>query len=566
MKAAVCCLNSKYIHSSTAPWCLFAGVRAYCTGDITAEVIEGTVNEPAGGVFARIVKSEPDVVGFCTYIWNVERVLELASRVKKELPGVIVALGGPEAGYRAESLLSEHSEIDAVISGEGEEPFAAFLQALYDSVPPETVQGVCCRTENGLKISEPYVSHSDPVSPYCEEYFRSLNGRIAYLETSRGCPFSCAYCLSGRCGGVRFFDLENAKKNILRLAQSGAKTVKFVDRTFNADKKRACEIFSFIKSEYSKGIPKGTCFHFEIAGDILDEAQLCLLETMPKGSVMLEIGIQSFNEKTLETVNRKTDIKRLCENIKRLIAPRNIHVHIDLIAGLPYEDFGSFCRSFNIAFYLGADMLQFGFLKLLYGSPMREQPQKFPCEFSKKPPYEVISTPWLTVSQKEALKKTEQAFDSVYNSGRFRRTVKYALEACKKEPYSLFSGFADYLENQGAGIRKMPLDRLSDLLFDYLCSLDGVNRDFLRDAMICDRLATNSSGFLPLSLYVKDEGLNQVRKALSANPKTAEKPAVKRSVAILYGRGEAVYADYTEKDPVTGEYRLFFTDIQGRCK
>lgn len=558
MKTVICCLNSKYIHSSLAPWCLFAGVRAYCSAEVTAKVIEGTVNEPCDAVFARLLAENADVVGFCTYIWNVNSVLELAERLKLENPNVQIVLGGPEVSYRAEQVLHDYPFVDFVVSGEGEYPFAALLNALQagDSRALTAIEGLCFRMGQHIHLSAPHIASGDPVSPYCDEYFDALKGRIAYLETSRGCPYNCAFCLSGRCGTVRFFSLDTAKEHILRLANSGAKTVKFVDRTFNADKKRAYEIFSFILSRYGKEIPEPVCFHFEIAGDILNDALIDLLATAPKGAIQLEIGLQSFNETTLTSIHRKTDTHKLMQNIRRLLTPRNIHIHIDLIAGLPYEDYNSFADSFNKAFALKPDMLQFGFLKLLYGAPMRENATQYPCTFAEMPPYEVLSTPWLSKEELKKMHAIEDAFDRIWNSGRFRRTVQYALSVAETEPFPFFADFAAWLAKQRMPTENISLDVYSETVFTYLCALPQTDNAVLRDKMVCDRLATNASGVLPDFLKVDDHRLKKLRTFLNADPKTRVRANVKRAVALLYSEHCAVYVDYTDADRVTGEYPL----------
>lgn len=564
MRSVICCLNSKYIHASLAPWCLLAGVKVYGSAEISAEVLEGTVNESQDAVFSRIIAEQPDVVGFCTYIWNVTEVLALAKALKTQNPALKIVLGGPEVSYRAEEVLNTCSFVDFVISGEGEYPFASLLNALQagDTTAFSKIEGLCFRKDTGVHLSAPCLPSNDPVSPYCDDFFENLHGRIAYLETSRGCPFSCAFCLSGRCGTVRFFDLEQVKENILRLANSGAKTIKLVDRTFNADKNRAYTIFSFILEHYGKEIPDGVCFHFEIAGDILNDDLLALLATAPKGAMQLEIGLQSFNETTLLSVHRKTDTKRLTKNIKRLIAPRNIHIHIDLIAGLPYEDYKSFSESFDKAFSLQSDMLQFGFLKLLYGAPMRENSAEYPCTYCETPPYEVKSTPWLSEKELQSMHRVEDAFDRTWNSGRFRRTVQYALEVTACAPFAFFANFADYLTAKNVKTEKVPLDVYSEQLFSYLCTLPQVDKAVLRDKMVCDRLATNCSGVLPAFLRVEDSRLKAVRTALNGDIQTRATAGVKRALALLYSENRAVYADYQTPDRVTGEYTLKYISLK----
>ena len=552
LNAVICSLNSQYIHSSLAPWCLFSGIEEYCRGEISAMVVEGTINEDPQRVLEQILSYHPMVVGFCCYIWNITAVLGLANRIKEELTDCVIVLGGPEVSYNAQEILRNSNFVDYVISGEGEKPFAKLLTALRCDSGVEGIEGLCYRKGERFIVSEPYTPCEIPTSPYTEAYFAALNGRIAYLETSRGCPFSCAFCLSGRCGGVRSYSLERAKQEILLLANSGTQTIKLVDRTFNADRKRAKEIFGFIIQQYGTEIPCGVCFHFEIAGDLLDEETLHLLATAPIGSMQFEIGLQSFNPKTLAQINRKTNIEQLKKNIAALLANGNAHVHIDLIAGLPQEDFESFQESFNIAYTLKPHMLQLGFLKLLHGAPMREEPDLFPCVYDPKPPYMVKKTPWLSEQDLKLLQDTEHALDRLYNRGRFRRTLSYLLDHCKKSPFALFSEFGVFLAQTEQ--EHQSLDDFTALVFFYFADLIGVEKKELRDYMVCDRLATNASGKLPKVLRVEDPRLKKAIKTLEW--KQGRKKGVKRGYALLYSRDCLVYADYNHKNPVTGEYAL----------
>ncbi|MEG1773678.1 MAG: radical SAM protein, partial [Oscillospiraceae bacterium] len=286
-------LNSQYIHSSLAPWCLLAGVRAFGDPGLCARVVEGTINEPPERMLERLVAAAPAAVGFCCYIWNITQTLALLAPLQKRLPGLRIILGGPEVSYCAAAVLEACPAVDFVLSGEGERPFALLLNALLRHEPPAGLPGVCLRTADGIFCAPPYTPDDTPPSPYGPDYFSALSGRIAYLETSRGCPFSCAFCLSGRCGGARFFPLERARRELLLLANSGAKTVKLVDRTFNANPERARAIFRFLLEHYGSDIPQGVCFHFEIAGDLLDDETLALLAAAPPGAIQMEIGLQS---------------------------------------------------------------------------------------------------------------------------------------------------------------------------------------------------------------------------------------------------------------------------------
>ncbi len=553
--AAICVLNSKYIHSSLAPWCLLSGVNAYCVQGITAKVIEGTINERIEDVAQRILAQSPRAIGFCCYIWNITAIKRLVQLVKNQLPDTTIILGGPEVSYRAAELLREEPLVQYVISGEGEKPFALLLNAICHGEEAVNIPGVCYRNGRQIVTAPPYTPEEEPPSPYTEKYFEALKGRIAYLETSRGCPYSCAFCLSGRCGGARFFSLERAEKELLLLANSGAQTVKLVDRTFNANRKRAVELYRFIIENYGGAIPKGVCFHFEIAGDILDEETIQLLATAPLGAMQLEIGLQSFNIKTLAAINRKTNVERLKINIARIVANANMHIHIDLIAGLPYEDIHSFAESFNTAYALKPNMLQLGFLKLLYGAPMREKPEEFPCRYEPYPPYEVTETPWLSAEELLSLHHAEDALERLSNSGRFRRTLAYLLSQGRQTPFELFRRFGEFAAQKGT--EKIPLDDYTALVFEYFSRQTGIDREALRDAMVCDRLATNSSGKLPAILRVRDDTLKNVVRELECREEIRAQKGIKRGVALLYSEHCAVYADYQNKNPVTGEYPLF---------
>ncbi len=552
--AVICALNSKYVHSSLAPWCLLAGVEAYCENDISAEVVEGTINESVVDIAERILAKSPRVVGFCCYIWNIAATKKLARLIKDRLPDATIIFGGPEVSYNAEVILLEEAAVEYVVSGEGEKPFALLLNAVYRGGEAGNIPGVCRRADGEIVVVPPNTPTGEPPSPYGKKYFDALNGRIAYLETSRGCAYSCAFCLSGRCGGVRFFDTERAKKELLLLSNSGARTIKLVDRTFNINRGRAAELFYFIIQNYGNAIPNGVCFHFEIAGDLLDLETIRLLGAAPPGAIRLEIGLQSMNPKTLAAVNRKTDVKRLESNIRSIVSLGNLHVHIDLIAGLPFEDFKSFAQSFNIAYGLRPDMLQLGFLKLLHGAPMRENPRQYPCRYSEEPPYEVTETPWLSREELLHLSRTEDALERLFNSGRFKRTLRYLLKAGGASPFALFCRFGEYAA--GKGTEKIPLDGYTALVFEYFSRQSGIDRSVLRDAMVCDRLATNSSGRLPPVLRVMDPALKAAAKGLTESDETRPQKGVRRGYALLYSERCLVYVDYRDKNPLTGEYPL----------
>ena len=522
MNLIIGCLNSKYIHASLSPWCLLVGVREFGKSDVNATVVESTINADLDELSESV--NAADVYAFSCYIWNIEQTLYVCRKLKEKHDCKIV-LGGPEVAYRASDILEKYDFADFVLSGEGEFNFPKLIDALHSASSFYTVDGLTFR-ENGKIVSIPEMVYTDtPPSPYCREFFDNLNSRICYIETSRGCPYRCAFCLSGRCGNLRYFDMDMVKENIILLSNSGTKTVKFVDRTFNANYKRANEIFQFIKDNYGTKIPVGVCFHFEIAGDILHEETLKILSEMPHRSVQLEIGMQSFNEQTLRLINRKTDIKKLIKNIKTLLSFNNMHIHIDLIAGLTGENFESFKNSFNTGYNLHAHMLQMGFLKLLYGSDMRENSDKYPCEYSDKPPYEVTSTPWLTVAEILKLKNCEDALERLYNSGRFLLTLDYLVNEIKIEPFDLFFEFG----NEVCG-NKLSLSLYTKKLYDFF--KDKCNSEILREKIVCDMLQSGCEKHIPDTLKIKDPLYKKVKADLS------EKLGNDFAFAIVYSKNK----------------------------
>jgi hypothetical protein len=410
------------------------------------------------------------------------------------------------------------------------------------------VSGLAYR-KNGSIIVNPEKEYTDtPPSPYSEEFFENLNGRISYIETARGCPYRCAFCLSGRCSPLRFFETRRVKEDILRLAQSGTQTVKFVDRTFNANAQRANEILLFIKENYGKEIPRNVCFHFEIAGDILKESTLTILASMPYGAVQLEIGMQSFNEETLRIINRKTDTNKLIENIRKLISFNNMHIHIDLIAGLTGEDLESFRNSFNIGYSLKAHMLQVGFLKLLHGADMRENSEKYPCTFTDEPPYEVTSTPWLSADEIKMLRNCEDAVDRLYNSGRFLFTLDYLTGEVGFQPFDIFMSFGNAVNGN-----KMRLSDYAQELYNHLS--DKCDKEILREKIICDLLCCSSSVQIPDILKRKDPLYKKVKKHFTENSDKNIK------VAILYSSNQVFAVNHSDDKNLHNRYEGKFYAI-----
>ncbi len=545
MKIIISCLNSKFVHASLSPWCLLAGVREFSKNKYDALVLEGTINGDTNSFAQKIVKEKPDVVALSCYIWNITKTLEIARIIKQNCSAKIV-LGGPEVAYRPKDVLRKYSFIDFVLSGEGEWTFPDFLDNINGDL--SAVCGLTFR-QNGKIITIPETDYTNtPPSPFSAEFFENLNGRIAYIETARGCPYRCAFCLSGRCSPLRFFDLNQVKKDILKLAASGTQTVKFVDRTFNANVERANEILLFIKENYGDKIPKNVCFHFEIAGDILKESTLSILSEMPYGAIQLEIGMQSFNEQVLKTINRKTNTKRLIENIKKLISFGNMHIHIDLIAGLTGEDLESFKNSFNIGYSLKAHMLQMGFLKLLYGADMRENSEKYPCTYNLEPPYEVTSTPWLSNSEITMLKNCEDALDRLYNSGRFLYTLDYLINEVGILPFDIFNDFGNAVIGT-----KMKLCDYAEKLYNFFST--KCNKEILREKILCDLLCCSSSVQIPDVLKIHDPLYKKAKKYFT------EKLNHYTKIAVLYTENKIFAVDQSSLKTLHNRYEGKFYDI-----
>ncbi len=546
MKAVLCSINSKYIHTNLAVRYIAAYGVKYAP-EVEWEISEDTVNTPVEDVCGKLLSTSADVLLFSVYIWNVNYIKDLCRLIRQRAPHIVICMGGPEVSHNAEFYL-DSGLADFVQRGEGERPTAELLKSIANKTPVPEGFGICYTDGDSIVVSEPYFEPflDDLESPYTQEYLSAIKGRLAYFESSRGCPFSCAFCLSGAHKGVRNFNMEYVKASLLSLWDSGAKTVKFVDRTFNADYRRADEIISFIL-EHSPHKPK-TCFHFEIAADILADSTLKLLSGAPEGLFQVEAGLQSFNPQTLDAVTRKNDTQKVCDNVSKILTCKNVHTHIDLIAGLPHEDFASFRNSFNLAFELGADMLQLGFLKLLHGSVLRQKHKEFGIVFEPDAPYTVIRTDCLNEVEIKKLYDVEDANEKIYNSHRFESSLDYVLKVSKETPFDLFLGFGKQ--------PTMSLDAYTDKLFEYFATRQGVDKRVLRDKMCIDRLSTNNTGILPPSLRIFDDKLGEIARRLDAIPR---QEGAKRVVCILYSQNKAVYADYVKNAPPP--YQLHYVDI-----
>ncbi len=536
----ICSFNSKYVHSSLGIWYIFESLR---NSDFDCYIYESTIHKSAEISATEILEKEPKAVLFSCYIWNITIILEVCKIIKTFAPNIRILLGGPEAEHNAKKLLEENPFIDCISLGEGEYTAEQTLNALISDNLNKGIN--IAFIENGTFFKLLDTNSNNNINSchyqsyknlYSKEYFKQLNGRIAYIETTRGCPYRCAFCLSGSCGKLRFFPIEIALKNLDLLISSETKTIKFVDRTFNANSKHANVIW-----EYIRKLDTDTCFHFEIAGDILSEDSFRILEKMPVGRVQLEIGIQSINENTLSAIHRKTNTETLLKNIKKLISFNNMHIHIDLIAGLPLEDLDSFKKGFDTIFNLNSHMLQLGFLKILSGSTMHAFPDNFPCKYTPTPPYEVMSTPYISPIDIAIIKQAEDSLERLYNSQRFTKTVDFLIKRSQLTPFDFF-----------ASVPKVPhgtdIETYAQLIYNTYMHF---GEEDLRDVMVTDCLEFNSTGRLFKVLHRQDSNLKKVTKYLS---KQYPIKGIKRGSAILYGENKIIYVDYINKDFITKRY------------
>lgn len=548
MKLALCSIASKYVHCTLAPLSLAAGVAAYAQTPVDCHVLEHTINAPDSRLLEAIYEAHADVVGFCCYIWNIETVERMVRVLRRVLPHVVILLGGPEVSSCPQQVLDRLPEVDYILCGEGEESLPRLLDALARGERPPAILPAVPLT-------------ALPPTPWTPQALAALDGRIAYLETSRGCPFSCAFCLSGKGSNVRFLDQERAEAELLLLANSGSRTVKLVDRTFNCNPQRAVGLWRFLLDAHREGsIPPGVCFHFEIGADLLDDQALELLATAPPGLFQLEAGIQSFYPQTLAAVNRVTDVARLEHNLSHLLAGGNLHLHIDLIAGLPQEDLAEFARSFDRAFALRPHALQLGFLKLLHGSRLRDEAQTLGLVYDPAPPYEVLSTPWMSYGDLLTLKAAEDALERLYNSGKFCGALDYVLTATGRSPMAFFIAMGQHSKARG-GMGGISLAGYAALFLEHCLTLDGVEEEKLRNAMVLDCLATDNTGRLPPCLHRQTPALRGELRRLALTPQYTregwDQAAAQGRLGAALLEGESprlAVADHRRAHPVSGRY------------
>lgn len=484
MKIVLATLNAKYIHASLA----LRYLRAYAREDFpNLDLCEYTIKDTPMNVAADIHKRRPDVVGFSCYIWNIEETITIIQMLRKTNPQLKIVLGGPEVSYDSEYWMERLPEVDFIVFGEGEKTFHHLLKEIEGQQRFELVPGILYRDgENGVKRTFPRekLNLDEIPSPYDEEELSELVNRVVYFECSRGCPFSCSFCLSSIETGVRYFPLERTLAELKRLIDAGVKTIKFVDRTFNIHRRYALTVFDFLIKNR-----KNTIFQFEITADILkpDVVQF-LADNAPPGLFRFEIGVQSTNDMVNDLVNRRQDWDKLTRTVLGVKSTGKIDQHLDLIAGLPNEDYQSFRKTFNDVFHLGIEELQLGFLKMLRGTGVRANAEKYDYKYMDRAPYEILSNNVLSFDEVIRIKRVEDVLEKFWNAHRTDRTVRFLVQHEFASPWDFFQEFGDYWEERGWNRIGHQLEDLFKRLYEFLQARGTKQLDVVLGLMKLDYL------------------------------------------------------------------------------
>lgn len=547
MKILLVACNAKYIHSNLAVYDLQAYASDYADHIVLKEY---TINQQKDDIMRDIYLEHPDVVCVSCYIWNLSFVKELMADLIKILPGADFWAGGPEVSYDAEKFLAENSEFKGVMVGEGEETFKE-LAGYYVEKNPQNLKdmtGICYRDGDRI-IHNGWRQIMDLSSiPFIYKDLSEFKNRIIYYESSRGCPFSCSYCLSSIDKKLRFRDTETVKKELQFFIDNKVPQVKFVDRTFNCKHDHAMAIWKYI-NEHDNGV---TNFHFEISADLLREEELQEMSTMRPGLIQLEIGVQSTNPDTIKAIHRTMDFEKLKGIVDRIHSFENIHQHLDLIAGLPYEDYDSFRHSFNDVYALKPQQLQLGFLKVLKGSHMMEMCKEYGIVYKTQEPYEVLSTKWLDYDHVLKLKTVENMVEVYYNSGQFQNTLEY-LENFFPDAFSIYERLGSFYMEKGYGDVSHTRMRRYEILLEFLEDVPEISMDQVKDQMVYD-------------LYLRENLKSRPGFARDQKPferqvwdfRKREKVAKNAHVEV-FADGTVLLFNYADRDPLTNNAHV--TDV-----
>lgn len=552
-------------------------VAGVSSGQVQVEIAEYTINHQMDQILQDIYRRKPDVIGFSCYIWNIQYIRPFLKDIPKVLPDVKIWMGGPEVYYRAESFLKEEPTVTGVMIGEGEATLAELAEVYgeaegaskeetgsYDmDARLEQVRGIVFRKTSGeiLRTLMRPLLPMDEI-PFSYNNLEGMEHRIIYYESSRGCPYSCSYCLSSIDKTVRFRSLDLVMKELDYFLERKVPQVKFVDRTFNCKKSHALAIWRYLL-EHDNGV---TNFHFEISADLIDEEELEVMEQMRPGLIQLEIGVQTTNPDTITEIRRKMNLDRLKQVVDKINSFHNIHQHLDLIVGLPYENYERFCRSFDDVYWMRPEQLQLGFLKVLTGSYMAEKTQDYGLLYHQEPPYEVLATKWLDYGQVLRLKAVEDMVEVHYNSGQYTETLR-EMEQHWASPYAMFEALADYYERLGyTGIAINRLTRY-EILFGFLQETEPEKTERYRDLLTYDLYLRENIKSRPA--FLRDEspwktlrreffqGEEKEPKYLKGYEGYDSRQMAKMAHLEVFGDGRVVVFDYKNRDPLTYNAKAF---------
>ena len=577
MNILLTAINAKYIHSNPAVYSLRAYACRYGGSRYEEEIriAEYTINQPVDEILMDIYERRPDILCISCYLWNISYVEQLIREIQKVLPETKIWLGGPEVSYNAREMLDGYPGVAGVMCGEGEQAFLELMNYYHGegAAALSDVAGIAYRAQpsggNAMwDVCETSVRPALDLStiPFIYEHIEDFDNRIVYYESSRGCPFSCSYCLSSIDKCLRFRDPDLVRRELQFFIDHEVPQVKFVDRTFNCRHDHAMAVWSYIK-EHDRGI---TNFHFEVAADLLNDEEIALIRSMRPGLIQLEIGVQSTNPDTVREIRRRMDLAKVEKNVAAVREARNVHQHLDLIAGLPYEDYDSFARSFDRVYAMKPDQLQLGFLKVLKGSLMHEKTEEYGLVYQDRPPYEVLSTKWLSYSDVIRLKKIEEMVEVYYNSGQFRNTMEQ-LEQAYASSFEMYGALADYYEKNG--MFRLNHSRIAryEILYHFIEETEGAER------------IAGYREWLTLDLYLRDNvknrpaflGENRVKPDEAAAFYKAEEEERRylsgyesydrrqmRKMTHLEKIGEEVLLfDYRKRNPLNGDAAIYRVEM-----
>lgn len=558
MKVVLTAINAKYIHSNLAVYSLRAYAKPYVD---EIEIAEYTINQQLDDILMDLYKKRPDILCFSCYIWNLSYVESLVREVKKLFPDLPIWAGGPEVSYDSKDVLERMPELSGVMFGEGEETFLVLMDYYHGKGNLKALAGIAYRDEAGNIVQNQW---RKPINlstvPFIYGVMSDFQNKIIYYESSRGCPFSCSYCLSSVDKCLRFRDLELVKQELQFFIDAKVPQVKFVDRTFNCNHRHAMEIWTYLMV-HDQGV---TNFHFEVAADLLNEEELELVEKMRPGLIQLEIGVQSTNEDTIREIRRTMKFSEVARIVRRIKKAGNVHQHLDLIAGLPYEDLAGFQKSFDDVYALYPEQLQVGFLKVLKGSYMEEQKEAYGLVHKSCPPYEVLYTKWLSYEDVLLLKMVEEMVEVYYNSGQFSNTLRY-LEREFDSPFELYLGLGRFYEKQQ--LQMMSHSRITryELLLDFIQTLGTGKEAFYREVLTYDLYSRDNVKNRPefAGQYGVSKGV--LRDFYEQHKKTRLQKMTHLEFFHydIPGNGQEkdlwVLFDYQNRNPLTHEAQVFLT-------